>query len=143
MESSCICELLPARSPEIRASRPFRPACSLWRCACSKVRMCQRLLPSLTGPSFADRPRSVARRLGWRRSGRLGTRSIGGGAAMEILDSGGSFAQLLKVALWSSSAYRFYPDLGAEGMAAMARVLTEASDSEGPGRQGPRGRGIP
>ena len=75
------------------------------------------LLPGSTGPSFANMLRSVAIRLRWEETERLGTLTIRKGAAGSILRGGGIFAQRLK-------AYRPYLDLGAEDVAAMTKGLS-------------------
>ena len=58
-------------------------------------------------------------------------------------NAGESFAQLLRAGQWHSSAYPLRPYLGVEETKAMASILTEASDDEGPGRGEPREEGIP
>ena len=57
------------------------------------------------------------------------------GAARAVLDSAGSFAQLLLAGLWHSSAYRVYFYLGVEETKATASIIIEASDDEGPERR--------
>ena len=80
--------------------------------------------------------------MGYEKAGKLGTRSLLGGTARSILDSGGSFAQLHKAGRRHSSAYRPYLGLGAKQAAAMARVLIAASD-DGAEPGGSRGERIP
>ena len=95
-----------------------------------RVRTGDKLSPGVSGPGFADRSRSLDRRLGWDRAERLGPHSIRRGAARAILEAGGSFAQLLKAGQWHSSAFRLYLDIGVEETKAMAAATIEASDDE-------------
>ena len=55
-----------------------------------------RLFPSRTGKDVLDELRSFARAKEWRNAERIGTQSLLMGAAREILEAGGSLAQLLE-----------------------------------------------
>ena len=54
--------------------------------------------------------------------------SLRGGAVRPIRNTGDSFAQLLKVGHWHSTADRLLLDLGAQEAAAMAPMPIETSD---------------
>ena len=91
----CICEKYLAGSLETDAPQLDCPACSLLVRTCDRVRAGQQLLPPLTGPGFANRPRCVAVHLGRERAERLGICSIRRRAARAILVSGGCSSQVL------------------------------------------------
>ena len=98
--------------------------------------------PNLAGQGFSARLRATARRMGHEKAERLGTHSLRREAVRAIIKSRGSLAQLLGAGQWRPSAYRLSLDLGAEGAAAMARVIKEASNVEA-GTGEPREQKIP
>ena len=92
----CICERYPAGSLKIHLPQLYCPACVLWEVIRRRARTGGKLLPGAPRPGFADRLRSLARRLGWERAERLGLHIARRGATRAILEAGGSSAQLLK-----------------------------------------------
>ena len=131
------CDCFPTRSVEIHVPQMFSPGFLRWGGVCRRVQASGRLLPNPTVQNFTARVRGAGPRIGYEKAEELGARSLKGGAIWSILESGGSFAQLLRGGQWRSSTFRLFLDLGDSEGAAMARVIIEASDEEaeagGPG----------
>ena len=96
MVRKCIRSSYPEGAPEIQELQLFCPICAFWGNVRRRVRTGVELFPGITGPPFAEKLRGAASQFGRERPERLGTNSIRRGAAMAILEAGGSFAQLHK-----------------------------------------------
>ena len=116
---------------EMHAPQLYRPVCFLQGQICQGAQPGARFPPAWTGQMFTDSLRKLPTRFGREGARRLGAHRVRGGAARSILETGGTFAQILIAGQWHSSAYRLYLHLGAEGAADMSRLLIESPDDEG------------
>ena len=83
------------------------------------------------GFDLIRRLRSVGAHFGRPDAGRLGTQSVGSGAARTRMSEGGATsAQLLRACQWHGRAVRFYLDLNEGERRVTTEILIRGSDDE-------------
>ena len=106
------------------------PGCILRPAIARRVHAGDRLFPAWNSRKALQALRTFGEANGRKDAGRMGTHSLGRGAARAILEAGNSLAQLLRSGHWRSSAFQLYLDFRREESRAMASILIDASDDE-------------